>query len=450
MAIAKSSIRYRITLLATAVVTAVLVATALGVVLIQRQQLRSNLDASLEQRADDMTEALERSSSSDVIANSNAEDRAAQLVAIDGTVLASTPNLAGAPPLASPPPDSRTQTTRTAKDLPLEDDEYRVLSRRITHRGEPAILHLAVNGDDLRDAIRGLMLAFAIVVPLVAASLATLVWHLVGRTLKPVEAIRSEVEAIGGTDLESRVSVPHDEDEIARLAVTMNDMLGRMASATEKQRRFVADASHELRSPLTRIRTELEVDLNQPDSADFPATHRKVLDETVALQRLVDDLLQLAKTDSGVSRLRREPLDLDDIVLREVRRVRAGGRVQVDISDLSAAHVDGDRDQLTRAVRNLIENAVRHATGQVTITLEENGEGATLAVADDGPGVPDHARELIFERFARADSARTADDGGTGLGLAIASEIAVRHGGSVSLDADWNGGARFLLQLPRS
>jgi signal transduction histidine kinase len=225
-------------------------------------------------------------------------------------------------------------------------------------------------------------------------------------------------------------------------------MLTRIEDSVGRQQRFVADASHELRGPLTRIRSELEVDLAHPDRADPLATHRSVLDETVGLQHLVDDLLLLAQSDSHAAPpMSDEPVDVDDLVVRVARRLRADGRVTVDLSGVSAAQVRGDADQLVRAIGNVADNAVRHATSTVTFTLAERNGSAVLAVADDGDGIPADQRERIFERFARLDEARGAG-GGTGLGLAIARDIVVRHGGTIAVDESYSSGARLVITLP--
>ena len=201
--------------------------------------------------------------------------------------------------------------------------------------------------------------------------LALLTWWLTGRTLRPVDKMRAEMAEISGTNLGRRVREPDTGDEIDRLARTMNETLDRLEDAVRRQQRFVADASHELRGPLTRIRSELEVDLARPDCADPTATERSVLDEAIGLQHLVDDLLQLARSDAGAAEMTAVPVDLDDIVLREARRLRDRGRVVIDTSRVSAAQVIGDRNQLGRAVQNLLDNAERHAVTTVTVTLDE-------------------------------------------------------------------------------
>jgi signal transduction histidine kinase len=207
------------------------------------------------------------------------------------------------------------------------------------------------------------------------------------------------------------------------------------------------------------MRTELEVDLARPDGADLLATHRSVLEETVVLQQLTEDLLLAARADAGAAGAGRdEPVDLDDLVVTAARRLRAGEQVAVDLTGVSAAQVRGDAAQLARAIDNLADNARRHARTTVAFTLVERDGVAVLTVADDGPGVPEADRERIFERFARVDQARSPDGGGAGLGLAIAREIAERHGGTLTLAAEGEGeappaglsGARFVLTLPSS
>jgi signal transduction histidine kinase len=224
-------------------------------------------------------------------------------------------------------------------------------------------------------------------------------------------------------------------------------MLGRLDDATQRQHRFVADASHELRSPLTGIRTQLEVDLLHPEHADWEATEKSVLDDTVRLQRLIDDLLVLARTDAApTDATHRETVDLDEIVLAESRRLAGHTTHTVDTSAVSGAQLSGNADQLTRAVRNLLDNANRYADSTVVVSLEENDERVVLTIADDGPGIPSEEQERIFERFTRLDNARTRETGGTGLGLAITHDVVVSHGGTITLENE--PGARFTLTFP--
>jgi signal transduction histidine kinase len=446
------SIRFRITAIAALVVALVFAAVAVAIVALVHRELLSNLDNSLEQRADTYSTAFVEADSNDLLnanlLNSSDEDRAAQLADTNGVIVASTSNLTGAALADHIASSAARQTIRNTTIGALEDDAFRVLARPVELPTGPAVLYVAENIDDLNDTVRGLEMALALTLPAVVALLAGLVWWLVGRTLRPVELMRAEVADISGTDLRRRLPVPAQSDEIARLASTMNQMLDRIDGAGRRQRQFVADASHELRTPLTRIRTEVEVDLNRPDLADPAATNSKVLEESVALQELLDDLLFLARSDEHENSLVRVPTDLDDIVLREVGDLRCETALTFDTSGVSAAHLDADTGQLRRVVRNLIDNAARHAQRVVTITCDERDGTIRLAVADDGDGVPVDSRERIFERFGRVDDARTSTSGGTGLGLAIVHDIVKRHGGEIRYDEEWTDGARFIVELP--
>lgn len=440
-------IRFRVTAFATLAVLAVLVAAGVGLVVAQRRLLTQNLDDTLGQRADDIASLVANRPTSPLPGSSD-DDTIAQVVSADGQVITASPVIAGDPPLADAPAADLRESLRTIDELPVDDDPFRVLSRWTDGPGGAVVIHVAGPLDDVAESTALLGSTLTIVIPLVAAVLAALVWWLVGRTLRPVEAIRAEVADIGGSDLDRRVPVPDGGDEIARVADTMNAMLDRVEQASLRQQRFVADASHELRSPLARIRSEIEVDLAHPEQADLLATHRSALEETAALQRLVEDLLHLARSDAGATPVRDELVDLDDIVLRHARHLRSAGGVTIDSSGVTAAQVRGDRDPLDRAVGNVIDNAVRHAAGQVVLTLSEYQCTAHLSISDDGPGIPADARERVFDRFARLDDARASGSGGTGLGLAIARDVVERHGGTITVDPDRHTGTRFIITLP--
>jgi signal transduction histidine kinase len=429
--------RKKITALATLVVIVVLIVASVGLVVSQRRLLTENLDESITSRADEIEALVEKGEVPRTITGLGEDDAVAQVV-VGTRVIATTANVAGKRPVGPPPGRQR---LHTVTGLPHDGAAFRLLSRRVEGPDGPAVLHVAGALDDIDDSTTVLATSLSVAVPVVALLLAALIWWLVGRTLRPVEAIRAEVAGIGGSDLYRRVPVPRGNDEIARLARTMNTMLERVDDAAQRQARFVADASHELRSPLTRIRSELEVDL--------VATHRSILEETVGLQHLVEDLLQRARSDAGAAPASaRSRGDLDDIVLAVARRLRADGRVEVDMRNVRALQVPGDGAQLARAVGNLADNAARHAATTVTLTLTEREHSAVLSVSDDGPGIPPADRERIFDRFTRLDDARTAVTGGAGLGLAIARDIVQRHGGTLALDPDHHPGGRFVVTLP--
>jgi len=436
-----AGIRFRITAVASLVVALVLIAAGAALVVLQRNALLTSIDQNLTQRADDIEVLLREDDRPGEFAAGPGEGFV-QLVDADGAILASSGNIAEDPALSLGFSQSG-DTIRNADGLPADDDTFRVLSRPLAG----GVLHVATTVDTVEESTTALVGALALTIPAVVVILGGVVWWLVGRTLRPVESIRSEVAVIGSTELDRRVPRPETDDEIDRLAATMNEMLERLESAAERQQRFVADASHELRSPLTRLRGELELDIAASEDEE-EARLRSLLNEVIAMQDMVDDLLYLAQADAGAIDRDRVPLDLDDLVLREGARVQANGRVDVDLSKVSGAHVVGDRSQLGRAVKNLFGNAERHAAHRVIVALDEHDGSAVLAVHDDGPGIPSPEAERIFERFGRLDQARSTDTGGTGLGLAIAREIVDRHGGTLRLANPGEPGATFEMRLP--
>jgi signal transduction histidine kinase len=274
---------------------------------------------------------------------------------------------------------------------------------------------------------------------------------LAGRALRPVEDIRRRTATISGADLSARVPVPATGDEVALLAETMNEMLARLDASQRAQRAFVSDASHELRSPLATLRAEVEVAARHPEATDWASTAQDVRAETIRMQHLVDDLLTLAKADERGIRVRREEVDLDDLADAEVRRLRDlhGRQVRTEVTPM---RVNGDRAQLARAVRNLADNAARHAVSAVTVRVGPGPAGtAVLEICDDGPGIPPEQRTRVFDRFVRLDEGRDRSVGGSGLGLAIVREIVTAHGGTVTADQDDTlGGASFRITLPQA
>jgi signal transduction histidine kinase len=229
----------------------------------------------------------------------------------------------------------------------------------------------------------------------------------------------------------------------------MNRMLERLEQAQARQRRLVSDASHELRSPVAAIRQHAEVALAHPDRTTTAELAETVLAEDLRLQRLAEDLLLLTRADEHTLGLRRRPVDLDDLVFDEARRLRGVSRLRVDTTAVSAGRVDADAAGLRRVLRNLGDNAVRHAAGQVAFSVAERDGVVRLRVDDDGPGIPEADRERVFERFVRLDDARARDDGGSGLGLAIVAELVAAHGGTVAITPSPTGGTRVEVALPR-
>jgi signal transduction histidine kinase len=258
--------------------------------------------------------------------------------------------------------------------------------------------------------------------------------------------MRRRVAGITATDRGARVPVPPSRDEVALLATTMNAMLDRLADAADAQRRFVADASHELRSPLATIRAAHEIAAVHPEASDWATVNADVLAEVQRLERLVDDLLFLARFDEHGPRWHPEDVDLDDLVTTEAGRLRRTTGLAVVVHQTPVRMV-GEPDQLARVLRNLTDNAARHAAARIELRVDRLGSDAVIDVIDDGPGIPVAERERIFERFVRLDASRQRGAGGAGLGLAIAREIVRTHGGELSAVPRADG-AHLRVRLP--
>jgi signal transduction histidine kinase len=433
-----TGLRSRVTGVAALVLLLVLAVAGVALVQIQRAILVDGLEQNISDRADVIAAQL---TAGEEVQRRDlpADDVLVQVVDEAGRVVAGSPGL-------DRPSFGVAAIGTTVSDGELPDGHAaRVLAERV---GADSIYVLG-SLEDVEASTRTLVRSLLIGVPVSAAVLAGMLWWLVGRVLRPVEDIRAEVDRISASRLDRRVPEPRTGDEIARLASTMNAMLDRLDGASDTQRRFVADAAHELRSPLARIRAQLEVDRAHPQAADPTATQESVLVETAGLQRLVDDLLLLARGDSGALGLRRAgPVDLDDVIEHEAVARRSATALHIDTRGVVPIQVTGDRGQLARAVGNLLDNAVRHARTRIAVTGEEVGGRVRVTVTDDGPGIPAEQAAFVFQRFTRLDDARSAGDGGAGLGLAIARDIVVRHGGSLDLESAAPTGARFVLSLP--
>ncbi|WUC44609.1 HAMP domain-containing histidine kinase [Streptomyces cellulosae] len=464
------SVRSRATLGATLVVAVALVAAGTALLLSLRANLTSEAGTRAERSAQAVASELAARTPLDKLSGLDAEDTPVQIVDEDGVLLAASEDLerisgTGTSEVTPAPGRSDADDDRDGEDDDDRDDDsldpgeispgashangtatidgdtedYRFASvevetpdrgRLTVHAGAP----LAAEHSAVGTALTAMLIGF----PLLLGVVAAVTWLVTGRALRPVEGIRREMAAITASeDLRRRVPEPATHDEIARLARTTNATLAALESSVERQRRFVADASHELRSPIASLRTQLEVAAAHPELLDLDGA----VEDTVRLQNLAADLLLLARLDAG------ERPAGTRVDLAALAREEAAGRQRVTV-EAEPAEVSGSRGQLGRVLANLLDNAERHARERITVTVRREGGEAVVGVADDGEGVAEADRERIFERFVRLDAARSRDDGGAGLGLAIARDVAVRHGGTLTAGAAPAGGALFELRLP--
>ncbi len=428
------SVRGRTTLGATVVVAVALLIGAFSFYGVLSASIHGSTERAAEQRLEELTERAGGPGGKGIDA---LDDEILQIIGADGSVRAASEDAReklGSTPL---PVDDDLQTTT------VDGETVLVVSEDIER---DQTLVLAVSMEDDAETLATVATLLAIALPLLLLLVAVTTWSVVGRALRPVELIREEVDGITAERLHQRVPVPETADEIAALATTMNGMLDRLDAAATAQRRFVSDASHELRSPLATIRQHAELAQAHPDVTSIGELAEVVSEEGLRLQGIVESLLLLARLDEGAS-THDEAVDLDDIALGEVRRLRAAG-IDVDGSGIHAARVHGDPRLLGQLVRNLADNAVRHSRGHVAIGVTPSDGYVFVTIEDDGTGVPAEERERIFERFVRLDEARSRDAGGSGLGLAIARGIAASGHGTLTVDDSRWGGARFVLTLP--
>lgn len=443
------SLRARMVLLGMVGATVLLVVGGLLMGQAVSAALERNVEAATVQRARDLAIAARRAALPSRIDVVGDDEALVQVVGPDGAIVARSDNIAGARALRVPRPSAGdTRVTRVAR-LPIDDEAagYLVASTTVAARAGPTTVHVAATLGDVSETVVAATDAAAVALPVLVVILAVALWILVDRTLAPVAAITAEADGIGAQQLHRRVPEPARRDEIGRLARTINGMLGRLEDAARRQRRFVADASHELRAPITSLRAQLETAREQGGNADWEAASRSLLDDTVRMQHLAEQLLLLARLEREGFAPRRRPVDLDDVV-DHVIDARNGDRSAIDVSRVWPVQVWADQTLLARVVANLVDNAARHATSAVRITTAARDGKALLEIEDDGPGIPSPQRVRILEPFTRVDDARDRGRGGAGLGLAIVHDIVTAHGGQLVIGDSDLGGALLRITLP--
>jgi heavy metal sensor kinase len=338
-----------------------------------------------------------------------------------------------------------------------DDDRHRLALRRLTvpPRDTPYLVVAGSSLEPIDEELESIRQTFAYVIPVALLVAGAGGWFLARQSLAPVAAMAERARRIGVEDLSARLPVVNPRDELGTLAGTFNDLLNRLEASLFQQRQFMADASHELRTPVTTSRTAAAVALQQPHrpEAEYRETLAIIEQQAIRMSRIVEDMFTLARADAGSYPVRRTPMYLDEVVEDAVRaaRVLAGTKqVAIDVAAVQSASFTGDEELVRRLIGNLLDNAVRHAppASVVDVTLTHQAGRYVLSVTDAGDGIPPESQPHLFERFFRADAARTPGDGGAGLGLALARWVARAHGGDVSLVRSSPKGTTFAAVLP--
>ncbi|MEU8890653.1 HAMP domain-containing sensor histidine kinase [Streptomyces sp. NPDC048442] len=488
------SVRARAALGATAVVAVALIAAGLAVLLVLRSELSGQADLQAEVAAQEVASQVALGVPYGKWELPDEEENPVQVLTDKGVLVAASkkleaisgtgsgqvkPAAPGQPPASGDSDDDRDDSDdrsdpdgsdpdrsdsgrsdpgrgEVSRDEPAHSSgtatvdgdtaDYRFAAVEATTRaGETVTVYAGAPLATEQGAVATVRSAMLVGLPVLLVVVGGVTWLVTRRALRPVEGIRREMAAITASeDLSRRVPAPGTGDEVDRLAVTTNETLAALESSVERQRRFVADASHELRSPIASLRTQLEVAAAHPELLDLEGA----VEDTVRLQDLAADLLLLARLDAG-EKPGAARFDLSALVRKELAQRGEGDRHPVSATLGDGLEVTGSRGQLVRVLGNLLDNAQRHAGSSVAVALRGEANGrVVLEVADDGAGVPEAERERIFERFVRLDDARSRDDGGAGLGLAIARDVARRHGGTLTVRQAPGGGAVFTLVLP--
>lgn len=441
----RGTVRARTTAGAVVVVGVALIVAAVAMVMLLRRSLTTDVHVAALSRAESIGAQLEAGIDPGDVTLPGDDDQFVQLVDRDGEVVGASLSVSDDAPVA----DLASGESRRI-DAPFDDDPFLVVAIDGPSRQGTLTVLVGRTLDLVYESTATAAVLLTGAIPLLLLIVGYVTWKVVGRALAPVDSIRSEVDSISTEELHRRVPVPPTTDELARLATTMNRMLERLQHGTEKQRRFVSDASHELRSPVASVRQHAELALTHPETTSTTDLADLVLSENTRLQRLVDDLLMLARADERDSTMTSSEIDLDDLVFAEVERTRRASYKTFDTEHVSSGRLRGNQKLLTRVISNLLENADRHARDRVALRLYEDDGLVILEVDDDGPGIATADRERVFHRFVRLDQARDRDAGGSGLGLAIVAELVERHGGVVTVADSPLGGARFRIRFPAS
>ena len=436
---------------ATFVVAIALLATALLFLFLLQRSLQNNVYNSARTRVEEVALLTQKTELPLSLPDSGEKGAVIQVVNGGGKTVAASAQVIPGSRLSELNPVLGDFLEESRSDLPITgdqtDDPFHVVAFGAqTPRGR-ITAYVALSLDGVHESVAAAKKTLQISFPILLLIVAVASWFFVGAALRPVDLMRRKVSEIGDGDLSHRIPEPPVDDEIGRLARSMNLMLDRLQDASDRQRRFVADASHELQSPLAASLADLEVALAHPPSAHWENIAESLVEDNHRMTRLVADLLFLAKSDNGVKSAQFTAVDLDDVVRAEALRLQPRSPVRIDLALVAPVEVRGSADQLARVVRNLLENAVRYADSLIVVEVRRDEGVAELVVQDDGPGIDPSQRDRVFDRFARLDDSRSRHSGGSGLGLSIVREILDGHKGTVSIVSS-DRGAQFVVRLP--
>lgn len=424
------------------------IVTSAGLLFVLNRSLLSSVDDAAARRVRDIVAALDFDTAAELDNSLLAVDqriRSVQVFGGDGKIIRRSASASDAPRV--PMSWFGTSMRTGIPDQLSPNDDLRLSGQTSRTATGTYTVMVGADSESAERIVARIALLSAIAVVIITGVAATATFRLVKRSLRSVETIRSRVAEISASDLSQRVPVPPPNDEISALAATMNEMLARVEAGHEAQRRFVGDASHELRSPLASILSALDVAQDCPEALDDELTRGTLIPEAQRMQALVEDLLLLARADERGLALRDDKIDLDVLAEGEANRLRRESDLDIHLYG-EAATVTGDLGGMARVLRNLLDNAVRHATSTVEIAVKRRETFVVLSVSDDGPGIPSEDRTRVFDRFVRLDPDRSRDGGGSGLGLAIVAEIVTSHNGAVGIDDRPGGGTIVTVTLP--
>ncbi len=440
------SVRVRTTVAAITVVGVALIGVSFWLVSHHRSSLTDNIQTTAILRAQDLVSALEEGTLPVDLAVQIEDSSFVQVVNSSGEVVAASTNITGETRIDTKAHRSKRMFAYTLYNSPTGDSAFRVVGLQTQTPLGSFTVYVGSSLEPVLDATESLTSALLLAMPVLVLFVGIVTWLVTSRALRPVDAITKQVYEITSKDLHRRVPEPTSSDEISNLAKTMNKMLERLENSDRRQRSFIGDVSHELRSPLAGVRAQLEVHQIHPNTAVWQDVASEVLEEVTRMEQLIGDMLLLATVDSGQTQIVYETIDLNQIVMQEVNKLNKQSTINFELSETSSSQVQGSALHLARLMRNLLENAERFARANVTVRLSHEENIVRLEVADDGPGIPTDVRESIFGRFTRLDESRSRPSGGAGLGLAIVREIALLHHATVWVE-DNLPGARFIVEF---